>query len=79
MLAAGTDPQATVMAAGGVIVGNVAGLIVMVLVTGASTRPQGSVAVQVSVTVPPHTPGGAENVDGFDVPVIKQEPVPLFV
>ena len=34
-----------------------------------------SVAVQVSVTVPPHAPGVAVNVDGFDVPLIKHPPL----
>ena len=59
------------MFAGAVIVGNAAGLTVIVLDTDASVLPHGSVAVHVSVTVPPHAVGVAENVDGFDVPVIK--------
>jgi hypothetical protein len=46
--------------ASAVIVGNVAGLIVIVLETGVKARPQLSVAVQVSVTVPPHAFGVAE-------------------
>ena len=75
----GTDPHATVIAAGGVIVGNVAGSMVIVLVTGANGLPHASVAVHVSVTVPPHPPGSAVNVDAFDGPVIKHAPEPLFV
>jgi hypothetical protein len=62
-----------------VIVGNVAGSTVITLVTAASGLPQASVAVHVSVTVPPHPPGVAVNVDGFDVPLTKQAPLPLFV
>ena len=67
------------MFAGAVIVGNAAGLTVIVLDTDASALPQESVAVQVSVTVPPQAVGIAEKVERFDVPVIKQLPVPLFV
>ena len=66
-------------AAGAVIVGSAAAFTVMILVTGASTRPHVSVAVHVSVTVPPQGPGVAVNVDGLDTPVIKQLPVPLLV
>ena len=51
----------------------------MVLVTGASTRPQASVAVQVSVIVPPQSPGVAEKVDVLEVPEIKHEPVSPLV
>jgi hypothetical protein len=51
----------------------------MILDTDASGLPHASVAVQVSVTVPPHAPGSAEKVDGFDVPVIRHPPVPLLV
>ena len=72
---AGKAPQATVILAGAVIVGNAAGLTVIVLETGAKVLPQLSVAVHVSVTVPPQAPGVAENVDGFDVPLIKQPPL----
>ena len=77
VLAAGTAPQATVTAAGAVMVGSAAGLTVMTLVTGASTLPQASVAVHVSVMVPPQAPEGncAEKVDGADVPLIRQLPV----
>jgi hypothetical protein len=52
---------------------------VIVLVTGASVLPHASVAVQVSVIVPPQAPGAAEKVDVADVPVIKHDPVSPFV
>jgi hypothetical protein len=63
------------MAAGAVIVGSAAGLTVMVLVTGANTLPQASVAVQVSVMVPPQAEGVAEKVEVAEVPLIRQLPV----
>jgi len=47
--------------------------------TDASGLPQISVAVHVSVTVPPHALGLALNVDGFEVPLIKQPPLNPFV
>jgi hypothetical protein len=75
VLAAGKLPQATVVFDGAVIVGNVAGLTVIVLDTGARFLPHASVAVQVSVTCPPHAPGIVVKVDKFDVPLIKQFPV----
>ena len=56
-----------------------AGDTVIVLVTGARALPHASVAVHVSVIVPPHGPGAAENVDVADVPVIRQEPVSPLV
>ena len=59
---------------GAVIVGSAAGDTVIVLDTGASALPHASVAVHVSVTVPPHAPGVEVKVDGFDVPVIKHPP-----
>ena len=62
------------MLPGAVIVGAAAGLTVMVL-DAVNVLPQASVAVHVSVTVPPHGGGVAENVDGLEVPVIKQAPV----
>ena len=62
------------MSAGGVIVGKAAGSTVIVLDTGASGLPHGSVAVHVSVTVPPHAEGVPVNVEAFDVPLIKQFP-----
>lgn len=74
VLGAGTPPQATVMAAGAVIVGNAAGLTVMTLETGANARPQASVAVQVSVTVPPQAPGVAVKVEAAEVPASRQLP-----
>ena len=61
--------------AGAVIVGNAAGLTVIVLVTDARALPQASVAVHVSVTGPPQGPGVALNADGLEVPLIKQFPV----
>jgi len=79
VLGAGNDPHATVVAPGAVIVGNAAGLIVITLDTGASGLPQASVAVHVSVTGPPHGPGVALKVDGFEVPLSKQPPVNPFV
>ena len=57
------------------MVGNAAGLTVITLETGASALPQASVAVQVSVTVPPQAPGVAVKVDGFEVPLNKQPPL----
>ena len=63
------------VAAGAVIVGNAAGLTVIVLDTATIVLPHTSVAVQVSVTSPPHAPGVAVNVDGFDVPLIEHPPV----
>ena len=68
------------MSAGGVIVGKVAGLIVMIRVTGVNALPQLSVAVHVSVTVPPQAVAGiAEKVEVFDVPVIRHPPAAELV
>ena len=79
VLDAGTAPQATVIAAGAVIVGKAAGDTVMVLDTDVITLPHASVAVHVSVTVPPHpVAGAAEKVEGLDVPVIRHDPVSPF-
>jgi hypothetical protein len=72
--AAGTAPQATVVAAGAVIVGKAAGLTVIIL-DWVIVLLQASVKVQLSVTGPPHTPGNALNVE-VTVPLIKQLPVP---
>ena len=47
----------------------------MVLDTEVIVLPQGSVAVHVSVTVPPQAEGVEEKADGFEVPVIKQPPL----
>ncbi len=76
MLAAGTAPQATVISAGAVIVGKAAGKTVIVLETEASGLKQISVAVQVSVIVPPQAPDGvcALNVDEFEVPEMRHPP-----
>ena len=79
MLGAGNEPHATVIAPGAVIVGKAAGLTVITRDTDASGLPQISVAVHVSVTVPPHALGLALNVDGFEVPLIKQPPLNPFV
>jgi hypothetical protein len=51
----------------------------MILVTGASTLPQASVAVHVSVMVPPHGPGAVEKVDVLEVPVIRHDPLSPLV
>ena len=51
-----------------------AGRTVMTRVTGTRLLPQASVAVQVSVTVPPQSPGVALNVDGLEMPVIMHDP-----
>ena len=79
VLGAGMPPQATVIAFGAVIVGNAAGLTVINLDTEASVLPQLSVAVQVSVTVPPQAPGVVLKVLGFEVPLMKQPPLSPFV
>ena len=71
VLEAGNAPQVTVISPGATIVGNTAGLTVIVLDTGAKSLPQMSVAVHVSVTVPPQAPGVVVNVDGLEVPLIK--------
>jgi hypothetical protein len=72
VLGAGNDPQATVISPGAVIVGKAAGSTVIVLDTLASGLPHRSIAVHVSVTVPPHAGGVGLNVEGSDVPLIKQ-------
>lgn len=72
---AGIPPQFTVIDAKADIVGNVAGLNVINLDTGTRDLPQTSVAVHVSVTVPPQAEGVAVNVDGFEIPLIKHPPV----
>jgi hypothetical protein len=75
VLGAGIPPQATVVLAGAVMVGRVAGDTVIVLDTGARILPHASVAVHVSVTGPPHAPGAVVNVEKFEVPLIRQVPV----
>jgi len=79
VLGESAEPHATVIGPGAVIVGNAAGLIVITLDTDASGLPHASVAVQVSVTGPPHPFGLALNVDRFEVPLIKQPPLNPFV
>ena len=81
VLGAGIAPHATVIFAGAVIVGKAAGLTVIVRVTGVNALPQASVALHVSVTVPPHAPAGdcAEKVDATDVPLIRHPPAPELV
>ena len=60
---------------GGVVnVGAGAGLTVITL-EAVKDLPQASVAVHVSVTVPPQAEGVAEKVDGLEMPVIKQPPL----
>ena len=59
----GNPPQATVTAAGAVITGKAAGLTVITLETDAITLLQLSVAVQVSVIIPPQAEGVVVNVD----------------
>ena len=63
-----------ILPGGEVNVGAGAGVTVITL-DAVNVLPQASVAVHVSVTDPPHGGGVAENVDGLDVPVIKQAPV----
>jgi hypothetical protein len=75
VLGAGRPPQTTVIGPGAVIVGSAAGLTVMTRDTGVSALVQASVAVQVSVTVPPHAPGVVVNVDRLEVPLMRQPSV----
>ena len=56
-----------------------AGVTLIVLVTGVSALPHASVAVHVSVIVPPQGPGAAEKVDVFEVPVIRHDPASPLV
>ena len=68
-------PHATVILEGGVVnVGAGAGVTVIVL-DAVKLLPHASVAVHVSVTVPPQGPGAAVCVD-VAVPLIKQVPDP---
>jgi hypothetical protein len=68
-------PQVTVILDGASIVGKAAGVTVITRETELIVRPQLSVAVQVSVTVPPHALGSVLKVEGLDVPDIKQPPL----
>jgi hypothetical protein len=52
--------------------GMTAGVTWMILLTGSSALPHASVAVQVSVMLPPQAPGIALNVDVLDVPLSRQ-------
>ena len=54
-----------------------AGSTVMFLVC-VIVLPQASVNVQLSVTLPPHAPGGALSVD-VTLPLIRHAPLPPFV
>ena len=54
-----------------------AGLTVIVL-DWLMVRPHASVNVQLSVILPPHTPGGALSVD-VTLPLIRHAPLPPFV
>ena len=72
-------PQATVIFARAVIVGKAAGLTVIIRVTGSRVRPHTSVPVQVSVTVPPQTPGVAVKVEVFELPFNRHPPVKLLL
>ena len=77
---AGIASQATDIFIGAAVnIASGAGVTVMVLDTDASGLPQISVAVHVSVIVPPHGPGAALNVDVLDVPLIKQDPLSPLV
>ena len=77
VLAAGMLPQSTVISDGAVIVGNAAALTVIVLDTEVIVLPKGSVADQVSVTLPPHASGIDEN-DELADPLIRQLPLMAF-
>ena len=79
VLPTGTPPQVTVILEGAVIVGNVAGLTVIMRVTGISVRPHASVAVHVSVTAPPQALGVAVKVDVLEVPLSSQPPLKLLL
>ena len=67
------------MFAGAVIVGNAAGSTVIVLETGASALPHISVAVHVSVTVPPHTGGVPLKLEVLELPLIVHGAANPFV
>ena len=72
-------PQATVIGDTDAKAATGVGLTVMNLETEAIVLPQLSVAVHVSVTVPPQAPGVVLNVLGFEVPLIKQPPPKLLL
>ncbi len=62
-----------------VMLGKAAGNTVIWRETVASARPQASVAVHVSVTVPPQALGVAVKVEEFEVPEIRQPPLKPLV
>jgi len=68
VLDAGKAPHLTKASAGAVMVGRVAGLKVIVRETGTRSRLQPSVAVQVSVTVPPQASELPVKVELFEIP-----------
>ena len=76
VLADGKEPNGTVILPGAVMVGKAAGLTIIVLDTGANVLPQASVAVHVSVMVPPQAPAGdcVLKVEVLEVPDIKHPP-----
>ena len=63
-----------ILEGGEVNVGAAAGVTVIIL-EAVIVLPHASVAVHVSVTVPPQADGVAEKVDGLEVPLIKQPPL----
>ena len=75
VLPVGTPPQATVIFDGAVIIGKLAGFTVIIRVTGNRVRPQASVPVHVSVTVPPQASGIVVKVEVFELPFNKHPPV----
>jgi hypothetical protein len=76
VLAIGTKSwQVTVIFDGAIIVGKAAGLTVIVLLTEVIVLEQASMAVQVSVTVPPQTPGVVVKVELSEVPLSSHPPL----
>lgn len=72
--------HSTVIFPGGVVKTTAgAGVIVIVLETGIRILPHGSVAVHVSVIVPPQTPGNELKVDNSDIPLTRHDPLCEFV
>ena len=62
---------------GGVVNAGAAAGVTVIVLDAVIVLPHASVAVHVSVTVPPHGPGAAVCVD-VAVPLIKQVPEPPF-
>jgi len=76
----GIASQATEIFTGGVVnTTGGAGVTVIVLDTENNGLPQISVAVHVSVIVPPHGPGTELKVEVFDVPLMRHPPLAPFV